>query len=147
VRSIVGKLLGVTALAAALTLSAATGSAGAAEWASNMKTQRLAAYPTSGMDRAVVERRIYLAEGNYLWHHTPNDGCRRDIYLGAGWYTWRDILVPDGGPFSQEKYGFYHHYAMLDPDNPNWETAERYCKWTFNDDWTVTWGSVLGPYF
>lgn len=142
-RSIFGKLLLGTAAAVAMALPIMSGGAFAATQslpsAENTKTQYVTNNPRAGMAWGSVQRRIYLASGTYSCHTIPTTACRRDIYLGAGWYTWTDGL--------EARNGSYGQYSQLDPDNPAWKTAQISCTWPLNVSGTYRWGSALLPQF
>lgn len=133
------------ALAVALAALLATPAAAAGyPIAYNAKTQYLTASPNDSMPLSCVERRIYLAEGRYDWiefvelYGRSEQAIRYNLYLGAGWYTWKDCLDPATGNYYQTNY--------LDPDNPNWVTVYGSQTW-WSGTGDVTWGSYLRPLF
>lgn len=131
--------------------SAMTGTAHAADTAWNVQEIYLTDLPSSGMTKGEVQRRIYIPEGKtYGWFpyvmsrygapaHPRGGQCGgREIYLGAGWYTWKDELFP------LDKY--YAQLLSLDPDNPAWNTVYFQCDYEIRPaDW-YTWGSGLDPH-
>ncbi|MBE8524816.1 hypothetical protein ILP97_46305 [Amycolatopsis sp. H6(2020)] len=140
-----GRLLRIlstlTALLGAIALGVpgAASAAPAAEIAHNTKSQYLTNRPTSGLPKSCVERRISLATGRYDWAQQGGPGERLDLYLGAGWYAWKDCLEP--------RSGYYRHTTSLNPDNPDWQTIELRGDWKPAVAGPWTWGSYLDPRF
>ncbi|MGJ6968641.1 hypothetical protein ACSDR0_42720 [Streptosporangium sp. G11] len=135
------KLLILIGVFLALTASvSAPAAADAGTTAYNSKTQYLSQWPLDNWDNSCVERRIYLAAGNYDWEQFWRDSVtplRTNLYLGAGWYTWTDCLDP--------RNNYYDHTTSLNPDNPNWETVVGEVVWQINSSGEYTWGSFLEP--
>jgi hypothetical protein len=143
-KSVLRCFLTVLAAGAATALVAPPGTAQAAAIAYNQKNQFLTAYPADSMATSCKSRRIWLASGTYDWGQlmaTHSYLVRPDMYLGAGWYTWKDCLDP--------KDSYYSHTTWLDPDNPNWVTASINGLWNLTYSGNYNWGfhprpAVLG---
>ncbi|MFI9588103.1 hypothetical protein ACIHCQ_41420 [Streptomyces sp. NPDC052236] len=128
---------------AVLSTPGTASAAPAAVTAKNIKTQYLTDKPTGDMPNSCVERRIYLASGNYDWGHvrgSTDTVVRPNLYLGAGWYTWGDCLDPAWG-------GYYIHSTWLDPDNPDWKSINITSDLEIPASGAWTWGSFLDPRF
>ncbi|WP_413099165.1 hypothetical protein [Streptomyces sp. Inha503] len=132
--------LALTALLGVAVLSAQSPASAAAQdnpTAFNTREQFLDAHPTPIMDKVCIDRRIELAAGNYDWNQVLGDAKRSNVYLGAGWYTWEDCLIPDDG--------FYRQETSLNPDNSDWQTIRLKDDERLTQSAIFTWGSYLDP--
>jgi hypothetical protein len=115
--------------------------ASAAGPAFNYRTQYLAANPGWNAATSCMSLHIYLDSGSYYWtSYNQGDRYWEDykllayIKLDAGWYTWKDCLIPLGN--------FYTQNSTLDPDKAGLASVTREVQWTV-DSGTWTWGSSL----
>jgi hypothetical protein len=134
-------LLAGTALLAVAVLGAPSAASAEQDFptAFNTREQWLTADPTPVDDTACVDRRVELASGHYDWDQWLGNAQRLDVYLGAGWYTWEDCLIPEDGYYVQE--------TSLNPDNPEWDTIRLEDSFRLTQHGTYTWGSILDPRF
>jgi hypothetical protein len=105
------------------------------------KAQYLAKNPVVGMPSAKVERRLYLAGGNYSWqtHVGRFNTGGKHITLRPGWYTMTVWMHPKRGKYTQDAY--------LNPDAPGLSNAFiRGCV-TLKSSAKWLWGSILDPKF
>ncbi|MDG4785082.1 hypothetical protein O7626_03905 [Micromonospora sp. WMMD1102] len=145
-RSFIKNLLVSAMVATTAILPITTGPAQAAPTTFNLRTQFLTNLVLPAMQASHVERRIELAEGTYGWFPWVKPDVRakeycggREIKLGAGWYTWHDVLLPQSG--------YYIMDSWLIPDNENWPAVLNRCDFFVDVADNYRWGSGLDPHF
>jgi hypothetical protein len=114
------------------------------------KTEWLWFPPGPNFVKSCVSREIDIAAGDYRWqlgnslHGWDSPFRRRDIYLAAGTYVWRDCIRQDSTP---PYYSSYIHDSILQKKS-NGSQATMWYRWSANPGdgpWKTTWGSYLHP--
>jgi hypothetical protein len=148
--SMIVATVAVAAIAGIGTNSSAYAATG--DIAANTVTTTLTDSPTTANAQSCHNRYIKLAGDDYLWGLNngsnppvdsykivprPGSWVEEWITLGAGYYTWTDCLIPQGG--------YYIERTTLDPDAAGQASAVRSATVTVTVTGSYTWGTFLAP--